>query len=100
MQVKIVIIENPLGFGGSRTQDLEAREKKPPDLILPLLVHWHWVTEVRLTVSNPAAVEADEFGVLCELFYLFELFIACQNTEMACMVSITYILAHISLPLG
>ena len=61
---------------------------------MPLLLERHGITQVFLAVGDTAAVEADVFRVLGQLLDFVEFLIACQDAEMARMVTVAHVLTH------
>jgi hypothetical protein len=71
------------------------------------ILHWqkacglfegHGVTQIFLRIGNPATVKTDEPGILRQFLYLLHFLIACQNTDMTGMLSVTNLLFHFSPP--
>lgn len=61
------------------------------------LLQWHRVAEIRITVSNPPTIEANELRVFCNRLDLLEFFVACQNADMTRMISLALLFRHLSL---
>ena len=64
------------------------------------LLKRHGVTEVLFGIGNPAAVKTDELRISGEFLNLLHLLIACQNTDMTGMISVTNLFCHFSSPLS
>ena len=64
------------------------------------LLEGHGVAEILFGIGNPATVKTDEFRISGEFLNLLHLFIACQNTDMTGMISVTNLFCHFSSPLS
>jgi len=64
------------------------------------LLEGHGIAEILFGISNPATVKTDEFRISGEFLNLLHLFIACQNTDMTGMISVTNLFCHFSSPLS
>lgn len=61
------------------------------------LLEGHGIAEILFGISNPATVKTDELWMLGEFLNLLHLLIACQNTDMTGMLSVTNLFYHFSL---